>query len=69
MTDDAFIVVQAAIPRCSDKAVEATIAGCDYVYETYGRFPACGGAFRTLLAYQAHRLDQAFYQILYRDEA
>lgn len=59
--------VQAAIPTYSDKAVAATIAYCEYVYQTYGRFPACGGPFRTLLAYQAHPLDPDFYPTYYKD--
>ena len=61
--------VQAAIPRYSDKAVEATIAYCSYVYERYGRFPVCSGPFRTVLAFQAHRIDPDFYARFYRKDA
>ncbi|HEX2055244.1 MAG TPA: hypothetical protein VHF07_02045 [Nitrospiraceae bacterium] len=57
--------VQAGIPRYSDEAIDATIAYCDYVYRRYGRFPANSGPFRTLLAYQAHHLDQDFYERFY----
>src|SRR6185295_1071911 len=53
--------VQAGIPRYSDQTVEAAIAYCEYVYQRYGRFPALCGPFRTILAYQAHRLDVEFY--------
>jgi hypothetical protein len=62
-------LVQAGIPRYSEHAVEATIAYCEHVYRRYGRFPASSGPFRTVLAYQAHRLDPAFYERFYRREA
>jgi hypothetical protein len=57
--------VQAGIPQYSDAAVETAIAYCTYVYERYGRFPAASGPFRTALAYQASRLDPAFYERFY----
>lgn len=60
--------VQAGIPRYSERAIEATIAYCDYVYRRYGRFPANSGPFRTLLAYQAHHLDREFYATFYKRE-
>lgn len=58
--------VQAEIPPYSERAVEATIAFCDYVYNRYGRFPALCGPFRTLLAYQAHHVDPDFYNRFYK---
>jgi hypothetical protein len=58
--------VQTGIPRYSDQTIAATIAYCDYVYRRYGRFPANNGPFRLVLAYQAHHLDQAFYEAFYR---
>jgi hypothetical protein len=58
--------VQAGIPPYSDRAIAATIAYCDYVYERYGRFPANSGPFRTVLAHQAHHLDPDFYNRFYR---
>jgi hypothetical protein len=60
--------IQAVIPSCSDTAVEATIACCDYIYRRYGRFPSVHGPFRTVIAYQAHHLDPAFYDRFYRAE-
>ena len=62
-------VVQSGIPPYSDKAIAATIAYCEYVYQRYGRFPANSGPFRTILAYQAHHLDLEFYDRFYRPEA
>jgi hypothetical protein len=61
--------VQEGIPRYSDRAIEATIAYCEYVYRRYGRFPSLSGPFRTVLAYQAHHLDGEFYDRFYRDAA
>jgi hypothetical protein len=60
--------VQDGIPAYSDAAIQATIDYCEYVYKRYGRFPAACGPFRTVLAYQAHRLDPDFYRRFYRPE-
>jgi hypothetical protein len=60
--------VQAGISRPSDQTIAATIAYCDYVYRRYGRFPAANGPFRTVLAYQAHHLDTAFYDAFYQPD-
>ena len=61
--------VQTGIPEYSGVAVDATIAYCEYVFRRYGRFPAACGPFRTVLAYQAHRLDADFYARFYKPEA
>lgn len=61
--------VQAGIPEYPKAAIEATIAYCEYVYGRYGRFPAACGPFRTVLAYQAHRLDPDFYKQFYRADS
>lgn len=58
-------VVQKTIPKFSDACIEATIAYCEYVYETYGRFPAYFGPLRTAIAHQAHHLDLEFYDTHY----
>jgi hypothetical protein len=60
--------VQAGIPRYSDKAIATTIACCEYLYSRYDRIPATNGPFRTLMAYQAHHLDAAFYRKFYSPE-
>jgi hypothetical protein len=59
--------VQSEIPSYSDEAIDATIQHCKYIFERYGRIPANGGPFRTLLAYQAHRLDPEFYSLYYKE--
>jgi hypothetical protein len=61
--------VQAKIPQYSPAAIDATIAYCEYVHKRYGRFPSACGPFRTVLAYQAHRLDTDFYARFYRPGA
>jgi hypothetical protein len=60
--------MQAGIPRYSDRTIDATVAYCEYAHRRYGRFPPGSGPFRTVLAYQAHRLEAAFYQQFYRPE-
>jgi hypothetical protein len=60
--------VQGGIPEYSGAAIDATIAYCEYIYRRHGRFPAACGPFRTVLAYQAHRLDPEFYARHYRPE-
>ncbi|MBV9172182.1 MAG: hypothetical protein JOZ81_19085 [Chloroflexi bacterium] len=61
--------VQADIPPFSDACIEATIAYCTYLYETYGRFPAYFGPARTTLGHQAHHLDLEFYDRFYQPGA
>jgi hypothetical protein len=61
--------VQSRIPNYPDETIQATIDYCEYVYSRYGRFPAACGPFRTVLAYQAHRLDPEFYKRFYRKDA
>lgn len=53
------------IRRHDRRAVDATIAFCNYVMRTYGRFPAHADAFKTVIAFQAHHVDSAFYDRFY----
>lgn len=62
-------VVHSQIPKISQRAIEATIAYCDYVWQRYGRFPAHIPPFRTVMAFQAAHLDVEFYDKFYRPEA
>jgi hypothetical protein len=61
--------MQRQMPKHSDRAVEATIACCEYIYNRYGRFPACSGPFHTVLAHQTHNLDPEFYNEFFKPEA
>jgi len=58
--------IQDGIPSYSERTIEAAAEFCDYVYRRYGRFPSTTGPFRSVLAYQAHRLDGDFYEKFYR---
>jgi hypothetical protein len=57
------------VPKVSEAAVSATIAYCEYIWNRYGRFPAYLAPFRTVVGYQACRLDVEFYEKFYRPEA
>ncbi|MCX5725278.1 MAG: hypothetical protein NTX84_12360 [Nitrospirae bacterium] len=51
------------------RAIDAVIHFCNYVYKTYGRFPAHADAFKTVIAFQAHHLDVSFYDKFYPNES
>ena len=53
------------IRRHDQRTIDATIAFCDYAILTYGRFPAHVDAFKTVVAFQAHHVDPAFYDRFY----
>lgn len=53
------------IPRYSERTIEATISYCEYIYNTYGRFPSASGPFRSTVAFQAHHPDREFYDKYY----
>lgn len=61
--------VQAGIPEYSEANIQAVIAYCEYVMEHYGQFPANFGPIRTLMAFQAHHIDTAFYDRFYNEGA
>lgn len=61
--------VAAEIPAPSEPAIEATVAYCEYIHARYGRFPAYGAPFRTVLGYQATHVDADFYDRFYRSGA
>jgi hypothetical protein len=50
----------------SERAIEATVAYCNYVFERYGRFPAHPAPFRTVLGFQVGYVDADFYKKFYR---
>jgi hypothetical protein len=53
------------VNEVSDRAIAATIAYCEYVWNRYGRFPALMPPFRTVLGFQAGHLDLDFYDKFY----
>jgi hypothetical protein len=60
------VSVKAAIPEYTAEQMEAAIDHVTYMYENYGRFPACMGPITSLTAFQAHHLDPEFYDKLYK---
>ncbi|MDH5253080.1 MAG: hypothetical protein OEW25_07120 [Nitrospira sp.] len=60
---------QPPIAPHEQRTIEAVIQFCNYVYRTYGRFPAHVDAFKTVLAFQAHHLDMGFYDKFYPTES
>jgi hypothetical protein len=61
--------IRAATPEISARAVDSTIAYCEYINRRYGRFPAYLPPFRTVLGFQASHLDTEFYDRFYKPEA
>lgn len=61
--------VKKQIAPVSEKAIEATVAYCEYVWNRYGRFPAYMPPFRTVLGFQACHLDLEFYDRFYKADA
>ncbi len=61
--------IQATIPPYTEANIEAVIGYCDYVVKQYGQFPGNFGPIRTLMAFQAHHIDTAFYDRFYRPGA
>ncbi len=53
------------VNEISARAIEATVAYCEYVWDRYGRFPALLPPFRTVLGFQAGHLDLEFYEKFY----
>ena len=56
------------VPALTEKAIEATKAYTNYVWNRYGRFPAHLAPFRTIMAFQANHLDADFYDKYYHPE-
>jgi hypothetical protein len=61
--------IAAGTERPSAKAIDATVAYCEYVFKNYGRFPAYSPPYKTFLGYQATHVDEDFYARFYRPEA
>jgi hypothetical protein len=58
------------VPRYSDALVQCVKDICNYIYETYGRFPSHVDAITTPGCWvQAHHLDLAFYDQFYKEGA
>ncbi len=58
-----------SVPRYSDKVVQCVKDICNYIYETYGRFPHVDAIQTAGCWVQAHHLDLEFYDKFYPEGA
>jgi hypothetical protein len=55
--------------KISDEGIACTKAICNYIYETYGRFPGSLDAMHLMWFMQAHHLDTDYYDRFFRSGA
>jgi hypothetical protein len=55
--------------RVSEEGIACTKSVCNYIYETYGRFPGSLDAMHLMWVFQAHHLDTDFYDRFFRPGA
>jgi hypothetical protein len=60
---------RAGAVRVSDEGLACTKAICNYVFETYGRFPAGTDAMHLMWFVQAHHIDTDYYDRLFKPGA
>jgi len=53
----------------SDEGIACTKAVCNYIHDTYGRFPGGVEAVHLMWFMQVHHLDTAFYDSWFRPDA
>ena len=53
----------------SEEGIACTKAVCNYVYQTYGRFPGSLDAMHLMWVFQAHHIDTDFYDRFFRPGA
>ena len=53
----------------SDEGIACTKAVCNYIHETYGRFPGSLDAMHLMWFFQAHHIDTDFYDLFFRPGA
>src|SRR5262249_52979411 len=53
----------------SEEGIVCTKAVCNYIYQTYGRFPATVDAMHLMWLMQAHHLDTDYYDRFFRPGA
>jgi len=61
--------ITAKVPRTSEEIIDATKAVCEYIYKTYGRFPAHNQPMNMIVWIQSHHLELEFYDKHYKDGA
>lgn len=55
------------VPRPSEDVIQCVKDICNYIYTTFGRFPATVDTMLCSLFFQAHHIDLAFYDKYYRE--
>lgn len=63
------IQVEQQIAAPNSEAIEVACAYAEYIHKRYGRFPAWSAPFRTVIGYQASRVDLEFYEQFYDQDA
>jgi hypothetical protein len=61
--------VDASAKQPDERAVAATVAYCEYIYDRYGSFPVFSAPYRTAIGYQATHVDVDFYDRFFKPEA
>ena len=55
--------------RFSDEGLACTKAVCNYIFETFGRFPGDTDAMHLMWVFQAHHIDTDYYDRFFGSEA
>ncbi|MFZ4825915.1 MAG: hypothetical protein ACOYLB_01030 [Phototrophicaceae bacterium] len=61
--------IEKKISAPSAESIEVACAYAEYIYNRYGRFPSWSAPFRTVIGYQASRVDISFYEQFYNPDA
>ena len=60
---------RASTVKVSDEGIACTKAICNYIFETYGRFPSSTDAVHLMWLMQVHHIDTDFYDRHFRPGA
>lgn len=61
--------VRSSAAPLNDEAIECVVTMAQYIYDTFGRFPATVPAVYSLMYLQAHKIDTGFYDTHFDDGA
>jgi hypothetical protein len=60
---------RAGAPRISAEGLACTKAICNYIYDTYGRFPGSTDAMHLMSVMQVHHIDTDYYDRFFGSDA
>src|SRR5262249_13000880 len=60
---------RAGTVRTSEEGLACTKAICNYIFDTYGRFPGGTDAMHLMWAFQSHHIDTEYYDHFFGSEA